>query len=75
MITRSYLYLYQERHPEQRSALLVSKRVDQVYRHQALFRPQSPLAPDVFAGLLRALNDQGQLSDLLGRYHLELALH
>lgn len=70
VVTRSYLQLYQDRHPEQRAALLVSRRVDQVYQHQALFRPQAPLTPETLAELLRALNSQGQLNDLLGRYHL-----
>ncbi len=73
VITRSYLEIYQDRHPRQRSALLVSRRVDQVYQHQALFRPQTPLIPETFAQLLVALNDQGQLNDLLRRYHLALA--
>lgn len=70
VVTRSYLQLYQDRHPEQRAALLVSRRVDQVYQHQALFRPQAPLTPEALAELLRALNSRGQLDDLLGRYHL-----
>ncbi|MBS7661171.1 transporter substrate-binding domain-containing protein [Pseudomonas lalucatii] len=70
VITRSYLQLYQERHPERRSALLVSQRVDQVYQHHALFRRQAPLGPDAFAVLLRRLQEQGQLSSLLGRYYL-----
>ncbi|MEX6503260.1 substrate-binding periplasmic protein [Pseudomonas zhanjiangensis] len=72
VITRSYLEIYRERHPRERSQLLVSQRVDQVYQHQALFRPQAPLTSAVFADLLRELNRQGQLNDLLARYHLAL---
>jgi len=75
VITRSYLQLYLDRYPELSSALLVSRRVDQVYQHQALFRPQAPLAPERLAELLLALNSQGQLDDLLGRYHLALVPH
>ncbi|WP_439888198.1 substrate-binding periplasmic protein [Pseudomonas sp. MBLB4123] len=70
VITRSYLQLYQDRHPERRSALLVSERVDQVYQHHALFRRQGPLGPESFAALLQVLDEQGQLEPLLGRYHL-----
>jgi ABC-type amino acid transport substrate-binding protein len=70
VITHSYLRLYQDRYPELRSAFLVSQRVDQFYRHQALFRPQAPVTPERFAELLQALNRDGQLDRLLKRYHL-----
>ncbi len=70
VITRSYLQIHQDRHPELASGFLVSQRVDQVYKHHALFRPQAPLAPDAFAALLLALNRDGQLDALLSRYHL-----
>lgn len=70
VITRSYLQIHQDRHPELSSGFLVSQRVDQVYKHHALFRPQAPLAPEAFAALLLALNRDGQLDALLSRYHL-----
>lgn len=70
VVTRSYLRAYQQRYPEQSSALLVSQRVDQVYQHQALFRPESALQPQAFAELLKQLNRDKQLDKLLGRYHL-----
>lgn len=70
VVTRSYLRAYQQRYPEQSSALLVSRRVDQVYQHQALFRPQSAISPQAFAGLLERLNRDKQLEQLLSRYHL-----
>lgn len=72
VVTRSYLDIYRQLHPDKGARLLVSDRVDQVYQHQALFRPDAPLTPQAFAGLLQALNRQGQLTDLLGRYHLAL---
>ena len=71
VITHSYLRLYQDRHPELRAAFLVSQRVDQFYRHQALFRPQAPVSPERFAELLQALNSDGRLDRLLRRYHLQ----
>ncbi len=70
VITRSYLEIYQDRNPELRSQLLVSERVDQVYQHQALFRPQAPLSAPRFAALLQELNRDGTLDELLGRYHV-----
>jgi ABC-type amino acid transport substrate-binding protein len=70
VITRSYLEIYQDRNPELRSQLLVSERVDQVYRHQALFRPQAPLSAQQFAALLQELSRRGTLGELLARYHV-----
>lgn len=73
VVTRSYLQTYLQRYPGKARALLVSKRVDQVYRHQALFRPQSPIAVDAFADLLQRLNRDRQLDTLLERYHVTRA--
>lgn len=70
VITRSYLRLYRQRHPEQSQSLLVSRRVDQVYHHHALLRPQAPIDSLAFAGLMERLRVSGQLQPLLERYHL-----
>ncbi|MEA1607166.1 substrate-binding periplasmic protein [Pseudomonas spirodelae] len=70
VVTRSYLQAYQQHYPEQSRALLISQRVDQVYQHQALFRPQSAISPPVFAELLKLLHRSQQLDKLLSRYHL-----
>ncbi|MDD2162390.1 transporter substrate-binding domain-containing protein [Pseudomonas sp. MIL19] len=70
VVTRSYLQAYQQHYPEQSRALLISQRVDQVYQHQALFRPQSAISPPVFAELLKQLHRSQQLDKLLSRYHL-----
>lgn len=70
VVTRSYLQAYLQRYPEQSSALLVSQRVDQVYQHQALFRPESVLQPETLAGLLKQFNRDKQLDELLARYYL-----
>nr|WP_298136670.1 transporter substrate-binding domain-containing protein [uncultured Pseudomonas sp.] len=70
VITRSYLEMYQDNNPELRSELLVSERVDQIYQHQALFRPHAPLSPRQFADLLQVLNRDGGLDALLARYHM-----
>lgn len=70
VITRSYLNMYLQRHPAQARAFLVSERVDQIYRHQALFSQQSAIAPEVFVGLLEQLKDQGLLDKLFARYYL-----
>mgnify|MGYP006200386775 CR=1 FL=1 len=49
VVTRSYLRAYQQRYPEQSGALLESQRVDQVYHHYALLRPQAPISPQAFS--------------------------
>lgn len=71
VITRSYLNMYLQRHPAQAKAFLISERVDQVYRHQALFGLQAAITPAVFAGLLAQLRARGELDELFARYHLQ----
>ncbi|MET1080769.1 MAG: ABC transporter substrate-binding protein [Pseudomonas sp.] len=72
VITRSYLQLYQDRNPEQGAAFLVSQRVDQVYHHHALLRPQAPIDAEAFARLMQQVRGEGRLRPLLERYHLSL---
>ena len=72
VITRSYLRLYLERYPQQNGAFLVSQRVDQMYHHHALLRPQAPLDGQGFADLMQRLRSMGQLQPLLDRYYLTM---
>lgn len=72
VVTRSYLELFLDRHPELQPGLLISERQDQVYHHQVLLRPRATLAPTDVAGLLDQLHASGELSRLLGRYRLAL---
>jgi len=73
VITRSYLQIYRERYPEEGGALLVSERIDQAYHHHALLRPGSPITPQAFATLMETMRANGQLGQLLSRYHLNLS--
>ncbi len=61
---------YLKHYPEKASVLLVSRRVDQVYRHQALLNPQTPISAQGLAELLQQLNHDCQLDALLERYHV-----
>lgn len=70
VVTRSYLHRYLLRYPEQRTQMLVSDRVDQVYRHQALLRPNAPIRVEDLRNLLRQLRDGGQLNALYRQYDL-----
>lgn len=70
VVTRSYLRDYLLRYPEQRAQMLVSDRVDQVYRHQALLRPNAPISVENLRRVLLQLRDGGKLSALYRRYDL-----
>lgn len=72
LITRSYLGSYLEQHPEYAGQLLASQRVDQVYRHYALLRPQAPISAEQFRGLFQQLRENGKLAQIFGRYQIEV---
>ena len=55
------------------AVMLVSERVDQVYHHHALLRPQRPLDASQLASLLQDLQHSGRLGELVSRYHLRTA--
>ncbi|TRX75795.1 PhnD/SsuA/transferrin family substrate-binding protein [Pseudomonas mangiferae] len=70
LVTRSYLQLYLDRNPGLADTFLVSQRLDQIYRHQALLRPSAPLDPDALAALLQRLRAEDRLGPLLRAYHI-----
>jgi ABC-type amino acid transport substrate-binding protein len=72
VITRSYLEMYLQRHPEAAADMLVSEHFDQLYQHQVLLRPDGPLTPAQMSELLDKLQADGQLQRLLSRYRLAL---
>lgn len=61
MVTRSFLSDYVARNPEIGAQLLVSQRVDQVYRHYALIRPGAPITADEFTALMQQMHANGRL--------------
>ncbi len=72
LVTRSYLNDYVLRNPEVGPQLLVSERIDQVYHHYALIRPQAPITSETFGQLLQKLRDNGQLLAIFEPYQIEL---
>ena len=70
LVTRSYLSDFLKRHVESRSLLMASQRVDQVYHHYALLRPDAPISGAKFAELLRTLYDNGTLSRIFTPYQI-----
>jgi ABC-type amino acid transport substrate-binding protein len=61
LVTRSYLSTFMGNNPEDADQFLISDRVDQVYRHYALLRPNAPITGEVFGELLKQLRENGQM--------------
>jgi ABC-type amino acid transport substrate-binding protein len=61
LVTRSYLSTFMASNPADAGQFLVSDRVDQVYRHFALLRPEAPITGEQFGDLLRQLRENGQM--------------
>lgn len=61
LVTRSYLSDFMARNNDEARQLLVSERIDQLYRHYALLSPKAPIKGPQFARLLQNLRDNGQL--------------
>ena len=61
LVTRSYLSTFMAANPRDADQFLVSERVDQIYRHFALLRPDAPISAEQFGELLRQLRENGQM--------------
>lgn len=72
-MTRSFLRDAALRGVVKADELLVSERVDQVYRHYALVQPDSPVSAAELARLLRQLHDSGQMKHIFGPYDIRVA--
>ena len=70
VVTRSYLEQMLQRDPELRGKLLVSRRFDQEYHLNAMLRPNAPIEPQDFEGLLQRLQADESYQRLLERYRL-----
>jgi ABC-type amino acid transport substrate-binding protein len=60
-ITRSYLSDYLAHNPQVADQLMMSERVDQVYHHYAILRPDAPISADAFKAYVQQLHDNGDL--------------
>lgn len=72
LVTRSYLSDYLLRNEKVGEQLLVSQRVDQVYHHYALIRPQAPITGEAFGKLLQSLRNNGQMLKIFDPYKIAL---
>ncbi|MNP44330.1 hypothetical protein D3C76_1381860 [compost metagenome] len=73
LVTRSFFSDFLARNPDSRSQLMASERVDQVYHHYALLRPQAPISPQAFAQLMRRLRENGELLRIFKPYRITVA--
>lgn len=72
LVTRSYISSFLERYRQYAGQLLVSERVDQVYVHYALLRPEAPISAEQFSGLLERLREDGALERIFGPRHIRV---
>lgn len=70
LVTRSYIGDFLDRHPQYAGQLLVSQRIDQLYRHHVLVRPGAPIKAEQVAALLDQLRSNGRLEEIFGRYQI-----
>lgn len=72
LVTRSYLSDYEVRNPDSVGQLLASERVDQVYHHYALLRPQAKISGEEFTALLDQLRRSGELLKIFQPYQIRV---
>ncbi|MHC8363135.1 substrate-binding periplasmic protein [Pseudomonas sp. LS2P72] len=70
LVTRSYLSDYLLRNENVADQLLVSQRIDQVYHHYAILRPDAPITGGAFGKLLQGLRDNGQMLKIFDPYKI-----
>lgn len=71
LVTRSYFNDFLARNPASREQLMGSERVDQLYHHYALLRPNAPISPQAFAALLQQLRSNGELTRIFQPYQIQ----
>lgn len=71
VVAESFLQLFMDQHAGSAGQLLVSQRKDQVYHHQVLLRPGSPVSAQRLNDLLGLLRENGEWALLMQRYHLQ----
>lgn len=72
LVTGSYLHAFLRRHPEHAERLLVSRRIDQLYRHSALLRPDAAISADQLQALLARYRASGRQQALFEPYGIRL---
>ncbi|QQQ52347.1 ABC transporter substrate-binding protein [Pseudomonas syringae] len=71
-VTRSYLIDFMAHNKEEAAQLMVSDRIDQVYRQYALLRPNGSIDVPHFKQLLERLRADGQLAKIFEPLHIKV---
>lgn len=72
LMTRSFIERYLKLNPQYADQVLISDRVDQVYRHQAILREGAPITAAQFTSIYEALRDSGKLQEIFGSYRVKV---
>lgn len=73
LVTRSYLSDYMARNRSEAGQLLVSDRIDQVYRHFALLSPNAAITGDHLSALLQGLRENGQMFKIFQPFRIAVS--
>ncbi|RMO97305.1 hypothetical protein ALQ33_00203 [Pseudomonas syringae pv. philadelphi] len=71
-VTRSYLIDFMAHNKDEAGQLMVSDRVDQIYRQYALLRPNGNIDVAHFTVLLEQLRSAGTLADIFQPLHIKV---
>ncbi|MDU8455216.1 MULTISPECIES: substrate-binding periplasmic protein [Pseudomonas syringae group] len=71
-VTRSYLIDFMARNKDEAAQLMVSERVDQIYRQYALLRPNGNIDVPHFKALLEKLRADGELETIFQPLHIKV---
>ncbi|WP_220803039.1 amino acid ABC transporter substrate-binding protein [Pseudomonas sp. NCCP-436] len=70
LVTRSNLYDFIRRNRDKARQLLISNRVDQIYRHHAMLRNGAPISPEQLTVLFEQLRASGALTRIFSPYRI-----
>lgn len=73
VVTKSYLAMYLNDHPEDRKKLLLSSKFDQVYKHRIILRRNINLTIQEVNELLKTLKSNGKLQALWEKIDLDIS--
>ncbi|WP_122260478.1 substrate-binding periplasmic protein [Pseudomonas savastanoi] len=71
-VTRSYLIDFMAHNKDEAAQLMVSERVDQIYRQYALLRPNGNIDVPHFKALLQKLRADGELETIFQPLHIKV---
>jgi len=71
LVTKSYLSLYLSKNPHLKQELIVSDKLDQIYKQRILLRAESPITKDEINNLLFEMGEAGILTLIWKKYGMD----